>query len=226
MMSKIINNNNFFLKINDIFYSIQGESSFAGYPCFFMRLAGCNIKCSYCDTKEALTDKNAKLIHIGDIINEIIKYGENIKLVEITGGEPLIQGGVYELMNRLLNLKYTVLLETNGTLSLKNVPDKVVKIMDIKCPSSGFEDCNNYENLNFINKNDELKFIIGNTADYKFAKNFINVNRKIIKTEKIIFSAVDVAENKFSSHILAEKILSDRLNVKIGLQLHKFLDLK
>ncbi|MHB1679167.1 MAG: 7-carboxy-7-deazaguanine synthase QueE [bacterium] len=222
-MSKIINNDNFFLKINDIFYSIQGESSFAGYPCFFVRLAGCNIKCSYCDTKEALTDKNAKLIHTGDIINEIIKYGENIKLVEITGGEPLMQGGVYELMNKLLNLKYTVLLETNGTLSLKNVPDKVVKIMDIKCPSSGYEDYNNYENLNFINKNDELKFVIGSDDDYEFAKNFININKNIIKTEKIIFSAI---ENQFPSHILAEKILFDRLNVRIGLQLHKILNLK
>ncbi len=222
-MSKIINNDNFFLKINDIFYSIQGESSFAGYPCFFVRLAGCNIKCSYCDTKEALTDMNAKLFYISDIINEIIKYGENIKLVEITGGEPLIQGGVYELMNRLLNLKYTVLLETNGTLSLKNVPDKVIKIMDIKCPSSGFEDYNNYENLNFINKNDELKFVIGSDDDYEFAKNFINANKNVINTEKIIFSAV---ENQFSSHILAEKILFDRLNVKIGFQLHKILNLK
>ena len=225
-MSKIKNNDEFILKVNDIFYSIQGESLFAGFPCFFVRLAGCNIRCPYCDTKEALTDTNAKSMHIGDIMTEIIKYGENVKLVEITGGEPLIQKGVYELMKRFLNLKYTVLVETNGTLSLKSIPDKVVKIMDIKCPSSGYANYNNFENLNYINKNDELKFIIGNTEDYEFAKNFINVNRKIIKTEKIIFSAVDVAENQFSPHILAEKILSDRLNVKIGLQLHKFLDLK
>jgi 7-carboxy-7-deazaguanine synthase len=222
-MNKIINNNDLFLKINDIFYSIQGESSFAGYPCFFVRLAGCNIKCSYCDTKEALIDINAKLFHIGDIVNEIIAYGENIKLVEITGGEPLMQDGVYGLMNRLLNLEYTVLLETNGTLSLKNVPDKVVKIMDIKCPSSGFEDYNNYENLNFINKNDELKFVIGSNEDYEFAKNFITANKNVINTEKIIFSPV---ENHFAPHILAEKILFDKLNVRIGLQLHKILNLR
>ena len=222
-MNKIINNDDFFLKINDIFYSIQGESSFAGYPCFFVRLAGCNIKCPYCDTKEALTDINAKLFHISDIINEIITYGENIKLVEITGGEPLMQSGVYELINRLLNLKYTVLLETNGTLSLKNVPDKVVKIMDVKCPSSGFEDYNNYKNLNFINKNDELKFVIGSNEDYEFAKNFINANKNVINTEKIIFSPV---ENHFAPHILADKILFDKLNVRIGLQLHKILNLK
>jgi len=225
-MSKIKNNDEFILRVNDIFYSIQGESSFAGSPCFFVRLAGCNIRCSYCDTKEALTDTNAQLMHTGDIITEIIKYGENVKLVEITGGEPLTQEGVYELMKRFLKLKYTVLVETNGTLNIKNIPDKVVKIMDIKCPSSGYANYNNFENLNYINKNDELKFVIANTADYEFAKNFIYVNRKIIKTEKIIFSVVDVAGNQFSSHILAEKILSDRINVKIGFQLHKFLDLK
>ncbi len=225
-MSNIKKNGEFILKVNDIFYSIQGESSFAGSPCFFVRLAGCNIRCPYCDTKEALTDINAKSMYIDDIMTEIIKYGENIKLAEITGGEPLMQEGVYELINRFLDLKYTVLVETNGTLSIKNIPDNVVKIMDIKCPSSGFVDCNYYENLNYINKNDELKFIIGNLGDYEFAKNFINANRKIIKTEKIILSAANVAENQFSSHILAEKILSDRLNVKIGLQLHKFLNLK
>jgi 7-carboxy-7-deazaguanine synthase len=225
-MGKIKNNNETILKVNDIFYSIQGESSFVGSPCLFIRLSGCNIRCSYCDTKEALTDINAKPMHTGDIIAEIIKYGENVKLVEITGGEPLMQEGVYKLMRRLLNLKYTVLVETNGTLSLKNIPDKVIKIMDIKCPSSGYANYNNFDNLDYINKNDELKFVIGNIADYEFAKNFITVNRAMIKTEKIIFTAAEFAENQFSPHTIAENILFDRLNVKIGFQLHKFLNLK
>jgi 7-carboxy-7-deazaguanine synthase len=220
-MSKIYRGKEVFLKVNDIFYSIQGESSYAGYPCLFIRLAGCNISCSYCDTKEAATGNNAKEMDIPDIISSIKKYGGDIYLVEITGGEPLMQDGVYELMNKLLNLKYTVLLETNGTLDLKNVPKKIIKIMDIKCPSSSFEKCNNYQNIDYINKNDEIKFVIGTEEDYNFAKQFIGQHN--LKTQKIIFSPI---ENIFPAKDLAHIILQDRLNVRIGLQLHKILNLK
>ncbi|MCL4321284.1 MAG: radical SAM protein [Deltaproteobacteria bacterium] len=209
------------LFVNDIFYSIQGESSFAGYPCKFVRLAGCNLKCSYCDTKEALITENSKKLAVSEIINELNKIGGNIRLAEITGGEPLIQEAVYGLFDELIKLNYTVLLETNGSIDLKSVPVKVIKIVDIKCPSSGFSHENRYKNLNYITATDELKFVIGTDEDYAFAKDFLKNN--LIKTSKIIFSATHAA---MSSKDLALKILKDELNVRLGIQLHKVLQLK
>lgn len=209
------------LLVRDIFYSIQGESSFAGYPCKFVRLGGCNLKCSYCDTKETQTIESSKKLSIGEIVNNLSAIGAGVKLVEITGGEPLIQEGVYGLFNELIKLGYTVLLETNGTIDLKNVPKKVIKIVDIKCPSSGYYHKNNYENLAYISTNDELKFVIGGDEDYIFAKEFLNGNA--INTSKIIFSAV---EPVMSSKALGLKILKDGLNIRLGLQIHKILQLK
>lgn len=209
------------LFINDIFYSIQGESSFAGYPCKFVRLAGCNLKCSYCDVKEALTTENSKKLSISGIINALHNTGGKVKLVEITGGEPLIQEAVYDLFDELIKSSYLVLLETNGTIDLINVPKDVIKIVDIKCPSSGFSHKNNYKNLDYITTNDEIKFVIGTDEDYNFAKDFLKNN--LIRTSKIIFSAVEAA---MLSKDLALKILKDELNVRLGIQLHKVLQLK
>ncbi len=209
------------LFINDIFYSIQGESSFAGYPCKFIRLAGCNIKCSYCDTKEALITENSKKLDISEIINDLHKIGRKIRLVEITGGEPLIQEAVYDLFDELIKFNYLVLLETNGTLDLRNVPKKVIKIVDIKCPSSDFSHKNDYKNLDYITAIDELKFVIATNEDYDFAKDFLKT--KDLRTKKIIFSAVEAV---MSSKDLALKILKDELNVRLGIQLHKVLQLK
>ena len=209
------------LFVNDIFYSIQGESSFAGYPCKFVRLAGCNLKCSYCDTEEALTTENSRKLAVSEIVNDLSKIGGKIRLVEITGGEPLIQEAVYGLFDELIKLNYTVLLETNGSIDLKSVPGHVIKIVDIKCPSSGFSHKNNYKNLDYITATDELKFVIGTEDDYAFAKDFLKNN--LIKTSKIIFSAAFAA---MSSKDLALKILKDELNVRLGVQLHKVLQLK
>ncbi len=211
------------LYVNDIFYSIQGESSFAGYPCKFVRLAGCNLKCGYCDTKESLDINNSSLLSIGEIISALdsIGGGNNIRLIEITGGEPLLQEEVFDLFNELIKLNYFVLLETNGTISLKKVHKKVVKIIDVKCPSSGFSKEFNYENLKYIGVSDEVKFVIGTNEDYYFAKDFLKINK--IKTGKLIFSAV---EGSMSSKELAEKILKDGLSVRLGIQLHKILRLK
>ena len=211
------------LYVNDIFYSIQGESSFAGYPCKFVRLAGCNLKCGYCDTKEALDINNSSLLSIGEIISALHSIGgdNNIRLIEITGGEPLIQEEAFDLFDELIKLNYFVLLETNGTISLKKVHKKVVKIIDVKCPSSGFSKEFNYENLKYISAPDEVKFVIGTEEDYYFAKDFLKINK--IKTGKLIFSAV---EGSMSSKELAEKILKDGLNVRLGIQLHKILRLK
>ena len=209
------------LFVNDIFYSIQGESSFAGYPCKFVRLAGCNLKCSYCDTEEALTTENSRKLSVSEIVNDLSKIGGKIRLVEITGGEPLIQEAVYGLFDELIKLNYTVLLETNGSIDLKSVPVKVIKIVDIKCPSSGFSHKNNYKNLDYITAIDELKFVIGTDEDYEFAKDFLKTGD--LRTKKIIFSAVEAV---MSSTDLALKILKDELNVRLGIQLHKVLRLK
>ncbi|MHB8232454.1 MAG: 7-carboxy-7-deazaguanine synthase QueE [bacterium] len=209
------------LYVNDIFYSIQGESSFSGYPCKFIRLAGCNLKCSYCDTKEALTSVNSKKLSIKDIIGALDNKGGKINLILITGGEPLLQEDVYGLLGELVKLNYSVLLETNGTINLANVPEKVIKIVDVKCPSSGFSTEFFNENLKYITENDEVKFVIGTDKDYDFAKDFLKTNK--LKTNKIIFSAV---EDVMPSKELALKILEDELNVRLGIQLHKILRLK
>jgi 7-carboxy-7-deazaguanine synthase len=210
------------LYVNDIFYSIQGESSFAGYPCKFVRLAGCNLKCGYCDTKEALDFKNSRRLSISEIINALRGIGgADIRLIEITGGEPMIQEDIFGLLGELIKLNYSVLLETNGTVSLKNVDEAVIKIIDVKCPSSGFSKEFNCENLKYIGKADEVKFVIGTDGDYDFARDFLKTNK--IKTDKLIFSAV---ENSMPMQTLAGKILKDGLNVRLGVQLHKILRLK
>ncbi|MHB1661001.1 MAG: 7-carboxy-7-deazaguanine synthase QueE [bacterium] len=209
------------LYVNDIFYSIQGESSFAGYPCKFIRLAGCNLKCGYCDTKEALTLENSNKLSMNEIISALDYKGGKINLVEITGGEPLLQEEVYGLFGELIKLNYSVLLETNGTINLSNVPKKVIKIVDVKCPSSGFSGEFQYENLKYIEEYDEVKFVIGTDEDYDFAKDFLKTNK--MKTNKMIFSAV---KDAMPSKELALKILKDELNVRLGIQLHKILQLK
>jgi 7-carboxy-7-deazaguanine synthase len=209
------------LYVNDIFYSIQGESSFAGYPCKFIRLAGCNLKCGYCDTKEALTLANSNKLSIKEIISALDYKGGKINLVEITGGEPLLQEEVYGLFGELIKLNYSVLLETNGTINLSDVPKKVIKIVDVKCPSSGFSGEFQYENLKYIEECDEVKFVIGTGEDYDFAKDFLKTNK--MKTNKTIFSAV---KDAMPSKELALKILKDELNVRLGIQLHKILQLK
>ena len=147
--------------------------------------------------------------------------GNNVKLVEITGGEPLLQKEAFDLFGELIKLNYIVLLETNGTISLKKVHKKVIKIIDVKCPSSGFSKEFNYENLKYISMSDEVKFVIGTGEDYDFAKDFLKINK--INTGKLIFSA---AEGSMNSKELAEKILKDGLNVRLGIQLHKILRLK
>lgn len=209
------------LYVKDIFYSIQGESSFAGYSCKFIRLAGCNLKCSYCDTNDALNMAKSKKLSINEIIGTLNNMGGKINLVEITGGEPLLQDEVYCLFSALIKFKYSLLLETNGTINLSDVPKKVIKVVDVKCPSSGFSGKFKYDNLKYIEKSDELKFVIGTKEDYDFAKDFLKKNK--IKTNKIIFSPI---EDVMSSKELALKILKDELNVRIGLQLHKILHLK
>ncbi len=204
------------LKISEIFYSIQGESTFAGLPCIFIRLAGCNLRCNYCDTKYSYETNFEKTSE--GIIEEIKKYTP-IKLVEITGGEPLLQDEVYEICDGLNEEGYKILLETNGSISLKKIPPFVIKIVDVKTPGSGFEDCFFLENLELINKEkDELKFVISDRNDYEWSKEFITKHK--FENYQILFSAV--LEN-LNPRLLAEWIIEDRISVRMQLQLHKFI---
>ena len=204
------------LKLSEIYLSIQGESTFTGLPCIFIRLAGCNLRCKYCDTTYSYETKFKKSPK--DILKEIQQY-KPIKLVEITGGEPLIQSEIYELFSILHNNNYKILLETNGTINLKKVPKYVTKIVDIKCPGSGFENSFLKENLNFINQqNDEIKFVILDRRDYDWAKEFIDK----CNLEKYIVLFSPVLE-KLEPQKLAKWITEDKLQVRMQLQMHKYI---
>ena len=173
------------LKINEIFKSIQGESSYAGLPCIFVRLTGCNLRCTYCDTEYAFYE--GKEMSVADVVKAVESCG--ISLVEITGGEPLLQKEVYPLMQALLDKKYTVMLETGGSLSLDEVPETVIKIMDLKCPSSGEEPRNHYANLGQLTFQDEVKFVIQTREDYDWCKKIL-IEYSIPEKTQVLFSPV------------------------------------
>ena len=203
------------LKVNEIFYSIQGEGNAAGLPCVFVRLTYCNLRCTYCDTEYAFYDGEEKTLD--EIIDEVKKY--KCKLVEITGGEPLVQEESLELMRRLCDAGFNVMLETGGSLSIKNVDTRVKMIMDFKCPSSEMEKKNFYENVNYLKKADEVKFVIGNREDYVWAKEIISGYNLISKCEillSVVFGVVEPVK-------LVEWILEDKLDVRFQLQMHKYI---
>jgi 7-carboxy-7-deazaguanine synthase len=203
------------LKINEIYFSIQGESSKAGLPCVFIRLTYCNLRCTYCDTEYAFYD--GKDYSIDEIIEQVKKY--NCKLVEVTGGEPLFQKECYDLLRHLCSEGFEVLLETGGSLPIKDVDPKVKIIMDLKCPSSGMIKKNLYENINFLKPADELKFVIGTREDFDWAKEIIKQHDLNNKNE-ILFSVVF---EELEPLTLVNWILEDKLNVRFQLQMHKFI---
>ncbi|HLD74887.1 MAG TPA: radical SAM protein [Bdellovibrionota bacterium] len=205
------------LQITEIYYSIQGESSYQGKPCVFIRLTGCDLRCSWCDTEYAF--HGGEKISIEKILEEIKRF--NCKLVEITGGEPLLQRDVLKLAQTLINNNYTVLLETGGHRSIKNIPQQVVTIMDIKCPGSGEETKNNLENIKYLKPHDEIKFVITDKNDFLWAKSFIQTKLKN-KKNLIHFSPV---YEKLKPEELSQWILSSQLSVKMTTQLHKQLGL-
>lgn len=205
------------LIVNEIFYSIQGESSFAGRPCVFVRLTGCNLRCAYCDTQYAY-DKGQKM-HIPLILDRVADYA--CPLVEITGGEPLLQAQTPDLIYALLEKKYRVLLETNGTLDVRWIDPRCVKIIDIKCPSSGEHKKNRLENLDHITPGDEIKMVIGDRTDYEYAKGILkNLQATVFKENPVHFSPV---YEKIPPETLARWLLEDHLGVSLHLQLHKIL---
>ena len=201
------------LKVNEIFKSIQGESSYAGLPCVFVRLTGCNLRCVWCDTEYAFYD--GKAMSVEDVLKTVTNYG--LDLVEITGGEPLMQKEVYPLMETLLAQKYKVMLETGGSLSIKDVPEAVIKIMDLKCPASGEESNNLYENLEFLTAQDEVKFVIADLGDYEWSKDILE-RHEVHKKAHVLFSPVHDQQDLKE---LAEWILADNLPVRLQTQLHK-----
>ena len=204
------------LKVNEIYYSVQGESTAAGLPCVFVRLTYCNLRCTYCDTEYAFYE--GKDISIPEIISEVKKY--DCKLVEITGGEPLVQiDECLDLMKQLCNEGFEVLIETGGSLTIKDIDSRVKVIMDLKCPSSGMEKKNLYENIDYLKPSDELKFVIGSREDYDWSKENI-FKYSLDKKCEILFSVVF---GKLEPVHLVNWILEDKLNVRFQLQMHKFI---
>ena len=201
------------LKINEIYYSIQGESSHSGRPCIFIRLTYCNLRCTYCDTEHAFYEGSN--MTIDEILIYIKKW--NCNLVEVTGGEPLFQKECINLLNALIDQSYEVLLETGGSLPLKNVPKNVIKIVDFKCPSSGMEKKNLWSIVKDLQVHDEIKFVIGNKEDFEWSKNIIN-KYSLNDICTLFFSPV---YGKLKPAQLVDWILNDNINVRMQLQMHK-----
>jgi len=203
------------IKINEIYLSVQGESTHTGLPCIFIRLTGCNLRCSWCDTAYAFHE--GKNMSIDEILQKVEDFG--IHLVEITGGEPLMQDNVYTLMKRLIKKGYKVMLETGGSISLERVPKDVIKIMDLKCPGSGEQEKNNLDNLKLLAPHDEVKFVILDRKDYEWSCDIIK-KYKINETAHILFSPVF---EKLELKEMVKWILEDRLPVRLQTQLHKII---
>ena len=203
------------LKINEIYYSVQGESTHTGRPCIFIRLTYCNLRCSYCDTEYAFYE--GKDMKIAQIISEIQQWGCN--LVEVTGGEPLFQEECIDLLHELINSNYEVMLETGGSLSISDVPKKVIKIVDFKCPSSKMEKKNLWSIVDDLQGHDEVKFVIGNREDFDWAKDKIT-EYSIDKICTLLFSPTF---GEIDPQLIVEWILADNLPVRIQMQMHKMI---
>ena len=204
------------LTVNEIFYSIQGEATRAGEPCVFVRLTACDLRCTWCDTPYAFSEGRKR--SIDDVIAEVAAH--QCRLVEVTGGEPLLQDEVYPLMERLLERGYTVMLETGGHRPLGRVPKAVIKIMDVKCPGSGESDKNYWDNVNVLSTHDEVKFVIGDRADYDFARRVIAEHDLRSRVAAILMSPV---HGVLDPRLLSEWMLADHLPARLQLQLHKFI---
>jgi len=219
------------MQITEIYKSLQGESTHAGLPCVFVRLTGCNLRCSWCDSE--YTFQGGQKMSSQEVWNEVQRLSPNGGLVEITGGEPMLQErDLLPLMERLLDGGYRVLLETSGERPLERVPAQVVKIVDIKCPESGEGDTFHLDNLRSLSAHDEIKFVLSGRKDYEFARDFTAQHRLAQRVHAVLFSPAfrkDAAGARDSSHCLldprdlAEWMLADNVSARLGLQLHKFI---
>jgi len=205
------------MRITEIFHSIQGESSYAGRPCVFVRTTGCNLRCVWCDTAYAF--HGGEDLSVDEIVEEVRRLGGGCRLVELTGGEPLLQHDIGELAERLLEEGYTVLCETSGSVPVDRVPEDVVRIMDVKCPGSGEAESNDWTNLERLDPaRDELKFVITDRADYEWAAR--QLAERGLDRFVVHFSP---SFGQMDARALAEWILEDGLPVRVNLQIHKFI---
>ena len=204
------------LTINEIFHSIQGESTHTGRPCVFVRLTACDLRCSWCDTPYAFTE--GRKMSLDEVVDRVGAYG--CSLVEVTGGEPLLQPDVYPLMERLLATGRTVMVETGGHMSLERVPPAVIKILDVKCPGSNESHRNHWANLDRLAPHDEVKFVIKDRSDYEFAREIARRHGLIGRVAAVLFSPV---HGVLDPKDLAAWILADRLEVRLQLQAHKYI---
>jgi 7-carboxy-7-deazaguanine synthase len=204
------------LTINEIFYSIQGESSYAGRPCVFVRLTACDLRCSWCDTEYAFYEGRKR--SLDDVLAEVDRF--ECRLVEVTGGEPLLQEEVYPLMQSLIDRGSTVLLETGGHRSTARVPEAVVTILDVKCPGSGESHRVDWSNLERLRPHDEVKFVVNDRQDYEYARDVIARHDLGLRASAIHLSPV---HGVLDPRTLAEWILADRLPARVQLQLHKYV---
>ena len=208
------------MKIHEIFYSIQGESTYSGLPCVFVRLSGCNLRCSYCDTRHAYEDGDE--LSEGRIIEEVARYPTG--LVEITGGEPLLQPEVTSLITALADRRYKVLIETNGSLSLAGVDERATIIMDIKCPGSGMSGKMRWENLGALRSHDEIKFVLTDRADYDWALGVVGEHRLAGKYVVHLSPAFGILEpERLASWMLQSGTAGGGLNARLHLQLHRYI---
>ncbi len=204
------------LTVNEIFHSIQGESTHAGRPCVFVRLTACDLRCRWCDTPYAFHEGTR--MSVDEVVADVEARGCDV--VELTGGEPLLQADVYPLMQRLLDSGKTVLVETGGHRSVAGVPSGVIRIMDVKCPGSGESHRNDWNNVQHLTKNDEVKFVIADRGDYEFAREVVAREGLIARVNAVLFSPV---HGELDPKILSEWVIADRLPVRVQLQVHKYI---
>jgi 7-carboxy-7-deazaguanine synthase len=204
------------LTINEIFHSIQGESTFAGRPCVFVRLTACDLRCRWCDTPYAFHE--GRKMSVDEVIADVEARG--CPTVEVTGGEPLLQPDVYPLMQRLLDAGKTVLIETGGHRSIANVPAGVIRIMDVKCPGSGEAGKNDWSNLAHLTSSDEVKFVIADRRDYEFARDIVLRENLPARVNAVLLSPV---HGELDAKLLSEWVIADRLDVRVQLQVHKYI---
>jgi len=202
--------------VTEIFKSIQGESTFAGLPCIFIRLTGCNLRCHWCDTAYAF--HGGQKMTVEEVLTRVRQLSGH--LVELTGGEPLLQDDVYPLTERLLAESFQVLVETSGERSIRRLPREVIKVVDVKCPGSGEGEKFRLENLDALEPKDQVKFVILDENDYRYACDFAAQHDLHRRVDEIILSPVF---GKLPPRQLAEWILRDGLDVRLGLQIHKFI---
>jgi len=204
------------LTVYEIYVSIQGESTHVGRPCVFVRLAACDLRCRWCDTAYAFT--GGQKMPVDDVVAEVERFG--CKVVEITGGEPLLQKDVFPLIDQLLARGHQILVETGGHIPIDNLPDEVVAIVDVKCPGSGESAKMHWPNLDVISALDEVKFVIADRADFDYAKDVVANHRLSERAGAVLFSPV---HGELEPSVLAKWILDDRLNVRLQIQAHKYI---